>query len=908
MNKLFTSLLLLFVLLGLPVHQAHSQALSPALLERLQAMSPAQRQALAQRYGIDLSTISGASGSQRTNLGERGQELRLFDSVDQQLQWELYNADQDPMGADPRFKRSTTPDEEVTERFGLDLFNQQVSTFSPTDDSPISDDYVLGIGDELVVYLFGKETAEHIAQVNRDGMVTIPKLGHIAIAGQTLAQAKALISQRVASQMIGVDASISLGRLRAIGIFLAGEVATPGAYSVSATTTVTQALFQAGGVSDIGSLRNIQVKRGGETIGVFDVYDLLMSGDSSGDIRLQSGDIVFVPPYGAIVEVTGEVKRPKVYEIEGGETLGDLLEMAGGLTRDAHAELASIRRSWGEETGLPEVMNVDLSQPEALKQTVFGGDVVLVRARGEALRNSVSLKGSVYRPGTYGWQEGLRVTDLVANGERDLTLNVDMDYALVVRIKNIRQDIEVLQFNLGDALLNPGGTNDLVLQPRDQVLIFSLPQVEVDVDEAAGEFEGGSQRVAGSADLLYIQESGSIAQQRLPNVVTRTDTMRQSDSKQAGEGESLKQKDELGLDFDRGERAVLLKPVIEKLRLQARQQEPAQVVSISGAVRAEGDYPLVANSTLRGLVAAAGGLKDNAFLEAAELRRLANVGSGQMSVNYQMIDLDRIMSGEARIELASRDHLTVREIPDWDPTEAVEVSGEVRFPGTYRLQKGETLSDIIRRAGGLTEDAFVEGAMLKRKSVAERERERAKELAASIRQSVASSLLTEEVQTVALSELDLITRELESFEGQGRLLIDLPAALSGDSFADVQLFDGDTLEVPQISVNVTIVGEVKRQGTHSYNKAMSLEDYLTLSAGLTSRADQEGIYVVRANGSVETVERTWWRFGKEKLMLRPGDTIVVPVDGRYKESLVAWRDITQIIYQGAVSLAAVLAL
>ena len=634
-----------------------------------------------------------------------------------------------------------------------------------------------------------------------------------------------------------------------------------------------------------------------------------MSGDSSGDIRLQSGDIVFVPPYGAIVEVTGEVKRPKVYEIEGGETLADLLEMAGGLTRDAHAELASIRRSWGEETGLPEVMNVDLSHPEALKQAVFGGDIVLVRARGEALRNSVSLKGSVYRPGTYGWQEGLRVTDLVANGERDLTLNVDMDYALVVRIKNIRQDIEVLQFNLGDALLSPGGENDLLLQPRDQVLIFSLPQVEVDVEEQIGEFAGGNQRLASTADLLYFQETGAVTQQRLPNTLSRTDTIRQPDTKQAGENEEeIKQKDELGLDVDRGERAVLLKPVIEKLRLQARQQEPAQVVSISGAVRAEGDYPLVANSTLRGLVAAAGGLKDNAFLEAAELRRLANVGSGQMSVNYQMIDLDRIMSGEARIELASRDHLTVREIPDWDPTEAVEISGEVRFPGTYRLQKGETLSDIIRRAGGLTEDAFVEGAMLKRKSVAERERERAKELAASIRQSVASSLLTEEVQTVALSELDLITRELESFEGQGRLLIDLPAALSGDSFADVQLFDGDTLEVPQISANVTIVGEVKRQGTHSYNKAMSLEDYLTLSAGLTSRADQEGIYVVRANGSVETVERTWWRFGKEKLMLRPGDTIVVPVDGRYKESLVAWRDITQIIYQGAVSLAAVLAL
>ena len=897
--------LMLFALFGVVVSESQSQALSPAMLERLQAMSPAQRQALAQRYGIDLATLGASLPSSRgSSLGEPGEALDVFESVDRQLRRELMRAEQ-LAGHEFEIDSATeTRHDQVAERFGLDLFNQEVSTFSPTDDSPISDNYMLGVGDELIVYLFGKETAEYVAQVNRDGMVTIPKLGHIAITGQTLAQAKTLISERVKSQMIGVEASISLGRLRAIGIFLAGEVATPGAYSVSATTTVTQALFQAGGVSEIGSLRNIQVKRNGETVSVFDAYDLLMEGNADGDIRLQSGDIIFVPPYSAIAEVRGEVKRPRVYEIEGDETVAELLEMAGGLTRDAYPDLASIRRIRDQISGMPETVNVNLRNSEALEAPISGGDVLLVRARGDVLKNSVILQGAVYRPGTYGWQEGLRISDLISNSERDLTSNVDMDYALVVRIKNIRQDIDVIQFNLGSALTNPDGSDNLLLQPRDKILIFSLPLVESDLQETASIFDNQSKS---TSDVSYNQ--GLSTNRRVPMDFNGSQIGRKSESTDNRPAKEVSDfNGSLSLASDRGERTVLLKPVIQKLRLQARQQEPAKVVSISGAVRAEGDYPMVENSDLRGLIAAAGGLKDNAFLQAAELRRLSSIDTGQMQVRYQMVDLDRVLSGELRLSLISRDHLTVREIPDWDPTESIIVSGEVRFPGSYRLQKGETLSDVIRRAGGLTEDAFVEGAMLKRKSVAERERERAKELASSIRASVASSLLTEEVQTVALSELDVITRELESFEGQGRLLIDLPSALAGDPFADIQMFDGDTLEIPQISSNVTIVGEVKRQGTHSYNRSMSLSDYLALSAGLTSRADQEGIYVIRANGAVETTETTWWRFGKETIVLRPGDTIVVPVDGRYKESLVAWRDITQIIYQGAVSLAAVLAL
>jgi polysaccharide export outer membrane protein len=250
----------------------------------------------------------------------------------------------------------------------------------------------------------------------------------------------------------------------------------------------------------------------------------------------------------------------------------------------------------------------------------------------------------------------------------------------------------------------------------------------------------------------------------------------------------------------------------------------------------------------------------------------------------------------------------VRAIPDWNPSAIVTVSGEVRFPGQYRLERGERLADLVRRAGGFSENAFPEGAVLTRTSVAENERKRAQELASTIRQSVAASLLTEEVQSISLAEISELTKELATFEGQGRLLIDVPAAMGGNDLANIRLLNGDKLEIPQNLSNVTVVGEVKRQGTHSFQAGYDIQDYLGLSAGLTARADAAGLYVVRANGSVEIVEQSLLRFTKRNIDLRPGDTIVVPVNSRYKESLVAWREITQIIYQGAVSIAAVVAL
>ena len=849
----------------LSIPSAYSQELSPQMIDRLKTMPSNQRNALLRQYGVDpqlFGALDKSSETHNSSLGAEGQQLKPREDMD--------NVDVEDL-----FMSFPSSDEEIIapedQRFGLDLFSQSKSSFTLTDDSPVPDDYIVGIGDELQIYMFGKESATYTVQIDREGMATVPGLPTVPLSGLTFEDAKRFLVSHIESSKIGISASISMSRLRAVSVYVAGEARQPGTYSVSALSSVTQLLFQAGGVSDIGSMRNIQVKRSGELVATLDVYELLLSGDARNDVRLQSGDVVFVPPYDKEVKLSGAVKRPGRFELSPGETLSDLLAMGGGFRPNAFKRSVTLLRNDPKVGGV--VVDIDVNSTTFNEYLLLDGDEIQIREDNTALSNNILVEGAVARPGNYGWTETLRVSTILGDRQRDYLQSADLSYAMIVRVVNEFRDIKVIPFKPSDALGDPGSESDPLLKPQDTILIFKLPTLEFDIGEST-EVEITSTRSESQGDQ------------------TKLDTEKQEEA-----------------DDKRkvGDRKALLETVIARLRDQATPQSPAAVVSVSGAVRVPGEYPLVAGATIADLVSAAGGLRDEAFLDSAELRRLRVAADGTMTFLYDSIDL-RDVSVLAQRKIMSRDHLTVRAIPDWNPSSIVTVGGEVLFPGQYRLERGERIVDLIRRAGGFSDNAFPEGAILTRESIAENERSRAKELAAAIRQSIAASLLTEEVQDISLSEVSQLTQELSNFEGQGRLLIDVPAAMGGDDLANIRLLDGDVLHVPQNLSNVTIIGEVKRQGTHAYQQGYDIQDYLGLAAGLTARADADGMYVVRANGSVEVMEQSLLRFTKREIDLRPGDTIVVPVNSRYKESLVAWREITQIIYQGAVSIAAVVAL
>ena len=872
MKSLSTLFAIAIVTLGLS-SGVFAQNIDPAMLAKFQQLPKSQQQALAKQYGIDLNSITQSGGNTRMPLAQIGEPL-----TQRSIDFES-SSTQGLSGFEDNFNHNEqlSDDEDELERYGMQLFDQNVSTFAPTDNAQVPSDYRLGIGDELIVQYIGKESDELILEVNRDGQIQLPRLGHLSIAGMLFTEAATLIQDRVSNGLIGVNAVVSMGRLRVINVFMAGEVKVPGAYSVSALTTISQALFQAGGISDIGTLRDVQVKRQGKVIARFDVYDLLLSGNSTNDVRLRSGDVVFVPTYTALVEVSGEVKRPMLYELKSTETIKQALNMAGGLKSNAlDSTIILIKRS--EQNDLPEVKNIRLKNNDESGVTMSDGDRIIAQSLSEALINSVSIEGAVVRTGHYGWYEGVRVSDLITDIRRDLHTTADLEYSIIVREKNARLDIEIVQFSLVDALLNKDTDADPVLNMHDKIMIFD------------------------NVSTTTFDQEKSI--QTLSGQNLRSQNNQSSDMQ--NDVESFEENEERKI-YSENSREILLQPIIDKLKSQAREGAPVQLASISGAVKSPGQYPINNEFTASDLVKAAGGFKDSAFLRSVELRRITETDSGSINASYKQFDLSQAQA-LSNLNVRSRDNLNVRENADWNPEDTIEITGEVKFPGTYLISDGETLTDVLMRAGGLEDNAFTEGAIFTRETIAEIEVLRAKEFAQTVRRDYATSVLTEEVNSTTFEEVYAITQQLEKFKGQGRLLIDLHGAMKGDVDANITLVDGDKLHVPKRSNTVTIVGEVRRQGSYSFQEALDLQDYITLGAGMTKRADDAGLYIVKANGSVVIPNTSLTSFSQSNTQLQPGDTIVVPVNAQYKDSVPFWRDVTQIIYQGTVAIAAIAAL
>ena len=899
-----------------------AQAVTPQMMQMLQTMPRAQQEALASQYGVDLDQILGGAGGidgAAADLALPGEKLGQSSSFNNGN-----NSSQNYLLFQQRFvefERALLKEKEEMKRYGVSLFDQEVSTFAPTDDASVPDNYRLGVGDQLAIQLFGTENNQYDLQITRAGQVSFPKLGPITIAGLTYEDARELIQSRVASQFMGAQATVSIGRLRAINIFMAGEVGVPGAYSVSALTTITQALFQAGGIGDIGALRNIQVKRNGVVIGTFDVYRLLLKGDASGDLRLRSGDVVFVPPYAGIVTIEGSVKRPMIYEILDGESVADAIAMAGGLNQDAYAHaIGVVSKAIGRS--LPGAKNIDLTDSESAKTVLRNGDKIRVSKSTDNLGNAITLQGAVVRPGVYGWIAGQRISDIVSSIPSDLKPYADLGYGLVVRQKNTLLDIEVLQINLANAISDVDSQDNILTQPRDKILVFGLPSIaEVSALDTANEkleeFE---------AELMRIQSNNNSASDNVNGQPNSEDRNVTDGYVNANEGASFRDdnrvrprteaearadleeeaKIELEAAYKAVERLALLKPVIRKLKAQARSGEPVEIVSISGAVKLPGEYPLGSKDTVAKLVAAAGGLKDSAHLDSAELRSLYLGPNKNILSRYRDLNLKIELGALSGTALQSRDHLNVKELPDWNPTNAVTLEGEVRFPGNYRIRKDERLSDVIKRAGGLTQTAFPVGAIFTRVSIAELEDVRSKQFAQSILRDFASSQLTKEDNNIKIEEVQAIAEILENFEGSGRLLVDVEAAMSGDRLANIVLEDGDTLKIPEQISTVTVVGEIRRPGTHTFQAGLDLNDYLGLSAGLTARAENKELYIVRADGSVLRPTTSWLRFSGGNDSINPGDTIVVPIDAGYTDNLTLWREVTQVVFNTTSGLASMI--
>jgi polysaccharide biosynthesis/export protein len=719
--------------------------------------------------------------------------------------------------------------------FGYELFRDSgASTFAPVTDVPVPSDYIVGAGDQINVQLYGSTNKNLKLVVGRDGRVSFPELGPISVGGRTFASMAADIEGRVSRQMIGVRASVSMGDTRSIRIFVMGEANRPGTYTVSGLATITSAIYASGGISPIGSLRDVQLKRQGAVVRRLDLYDLILRGDTSDDAKLLPGDVIFVPPVAATVAVDGEVRRPAIYELKGDTTVDDIVKLAGGLTTDADSSRAALIRVNDRRARI--VVDVPLDSAGGRGEMLRSGDSLRVLRLRPTLDEGVTVEGFVFRPGSTAWRQGIRLTDVIGSVD-ELRPNADINYLLVRRELPPDRRVQMLSADLAAALRDPASVANVPLMPRDRIFVFDT--------------ESGRQQIIG--------------------------------------------------------------PLLEEMKRQSRITRPTEVVRVDGRIKVRGDYPLEPNMRVSDLLRAGGGLQDAAYGAKAELTRY-RIADDVRTTHLIEVDLAAIQRGDAAADLALQpfDFLNVKEVPEWSEQEQVTLQGEVRFPGTYPIKRGETLRSVLDRAGGLTTLAFPEGSVFTRRELQEREQLQLDRLSERLQSDLASTALMAAAANQAgggqaLAVGQSLLNQLKSTRAVGRLVIDLDGVIKSEpgSSSDVALRDGDRLIIPKLKQEVTVLGEVQNNSSHFYRANLSRDDYIGMSGGLTRKADRGRVYVVRADGSVVSSESSGWFRRSGQVAMKPGDTVVVPLDTERLPALPLWQAVTQIIYNLGISAAAV---
>lgn len=356
-----------FILASTFASYSMAQTPTPEQMKMFQNLPADQQKALASKYGFSIPSSSSSNKSPYENPQVIQPRTEASSAVSSNIeeQW---------------LKKG---EQEELKRFGLDLFAGSPSTFAPISDVPVPANYTVGAGDEIIVQLFGKENETHRLRVNRAGTINFPSLGPVNVAGMHFSDVRDSLTQRVKEQMIGVRSDISLGELRTMQVFVMGDAYKPGAYTVSALTTISQAIYYSGGFGESGALRDIQLKRDGKIIRKLDMYDLLLKGDASNDVRLLPDDVVLIGSVNDTVSIEGEINRPAIYEVKQGETYQQLIQMAGGFTANAHVEQLEIKRYASH--GAREALTLDFNKTQDRQSKVKNGDAIKILKKAKSL-------------------------------------------------------------------------------------------------------------------------------------------------------------------------------------------------------------------------------------------------------------------------------------------------------------------------------------------------------------------------------------------------------------------------------------------------------------------------------------------------------------------------------------------
>jgi len=499
-------------------------------------------------------------------------------------------------------------------QFGYQLFSGSPSTFSPATDIPVPPEYVLGPGDELQMQLYGSRDDTLSLVVDRNGAIEFPRIGTLSVAGLTFVQAKALIAGHLHKKAIGISSSITMGKLRSIRVFVLGDAAHPGSYMVSGLSTLSHALFAAGGVGKTGSLRHIQLKRNGKTIRELDLYDFLLKGNSRADERLMPGDVVFIPPIGAVVGVAGQATRPGIYELRDEKYVQDVVEIAGGALADADVAHMQIDRL--NNFGDRNILDLNLQN----RAEVRNGDILILFAVPGVRTDTVALLGHVKRPGKYGWHKDMKLTSLLGTTE-DLQPGAFLDYALIQRTDPLTRAVSTIRVPLDKLLVQNDKQADVLLNADDRVYVFSKSSIDpLNVVTISGQVVNPGQYPYTDTmhliDLLFAAGGPKEASYLKVAELTRYEVVdgkrRQSSHFEVNLSDALAGNPDANIQ---------LRPHDELLIRTISNWKTESRFELTGEVRYPGVYPVQEGERLSSVLQRAGGYTEQAYLPAAMFTR-----------------------------------------------------------------------------------------------------------------------------------------------------------------------------------------------------------------------------------------------------------------------------------------------
>ena len=647
--------------------------------------------------------------------------------------------------------------------YGRNIFTNNNLTFAPSMNIPTPENYRLGPGDEVIIDIWGTNQATIRQTISPEGTINVQDIGLVNLNGMTVKEADSYMRRMLGRiySVYGDDAAseikLTLGDIRTIQVNLMGEVAVPGTYYVSSFSNIYHALYRAGGVSDLGSLREIRLMRKGKNIATFDIYEFILNGKSFEDVTLQEGDIVIVPAYKSLVNISGNIKRPMYYEMKENETIANLLDYAGGFSGNAYKDNIRLIRQNGREY---KVFTVDKSNYNSFG--LMDGDALTVEAMLDRFENRIEIRGAVYRPGVY---------------------------ELGNEISTVRQLVEKAEGIKGDAF-----TNRALLQREKEDLTLETQAIDI-----AGILNGTLPDVPlCKNDILYIA--------------------------------SIHDLNDLGY------------------------------IQVHGEVAKPGQFVYAANTTLEDIIMQAGGLLESASSVRVDVsRRVKNANSIEetdtLGYTYTFSLKDGfVIDGESNFILEPYDQVYVRRSPGYQEQQHVQVGGRVLFTGNYALSSmNERISEVIRKAGGVSKNAYVKGARLSR-VISQEDR---------MRMEATLDALNNTKDSIDVSKLD--------FGNRYYIGINLEEALANPgSDADIVLKEGDVIYVPEYQNTVKISGNVLYPNTVTYKEGMRVKDYVKMAGGYGFEAKKSKVFIVYLNGTVAKAKK------RSSKIVEPGCEIIIP--------------------------------